>query len=152
MIGKNRQWLWTLTAVIYTGFIFHNSMTPATESSRQSGAVLSMVLGMLNGMGLNGSWVTEHLIRKTAHFAEYFLLGVLLWSCLKSYNLPRRLWTVTQLWLATVIPLTDETLQLFTKGRSGQVDDVWLDIAGVITGTLAVAGIWSMRRRRRQKG
>lgn len=149
MMGKSRQWLWTLIVVFYAGFIFHNSMTPATESSRQSGAVLSMVLGMLNGMGLNGSWVTEHLIRKMAHFAEYFLLGVLLWNCLKSYNLPGRFWTVLQLWLATVIPLADETIQLFTEGRSGQVDDVWLDISGVITGTLLTVGIWRMRRRRR---
>ena len=110
-----------------------------------------MALGMLKGMGLNGSWVTEHLIRKMAHFAEYFLLGVLLWNCLKSYNLPGRFWAALQLWLATVIPLADETIQLFTEGRSGQVDDVWLDISGIIAGTLLAVGIWKIRCRRRQK-
>ena len=32
--------------------------------------------------------------------------------------------------------LTDETIQLFSDGRSGQVTDVWLDSAGVLTGIL----------------
>lgn len=141
-----------MTVVLYVGFIFHNSLTPADESSRQSGAVLSMVLGLIQGMGFQASWVTEHLIRKAAHFSEYFLLGILLWNCLKCYGLPGNLWTVTQLWLATMIPLTDETLQLFTEGRSGQVDDVWLDISGVLVGTLVTAGIWRLKCGRKKKG
>ena len=30
--------------------------------------------------------------------------------------------------------LTDETIQLFVPGRSGQVTDVWIDFSGVLTG------------------
>ena len=32
--------------------------------------------------------------------------------------------------------LTDETIQLFSEGRSSQVTDVWLDSAGVLAGIL----------------
>ena len=33
--------------------------------------------------------------------------------------------------------LTDETIQLFVPGRSGQVTDIWIDFSGVMTGLLA---------------
>lgn len=32
--------------------------------------------------------------------------------------------------------LTDETIQLFVPGRSGQVTDIWIDFSGVTTGLL----------------
>ena len=32
--------------------------------------------------------------------------------------------------------LTDETIQLFVPGRSGQVTDIWIDFFGVMTGLL----------------
>ena len=35
---------------------------------------------------------------------------------------------------AFMIPFVDETLQLFTEGRSGQISDVWLDMCGVAAG------------------
>ena len=39
------------------------------------------------------------------------------------------------------IPFVDETLQLFTEGRSGQISDVWLDMSGAVTGTILYACI-----------
>ena len=32
--------------------------------------------------------------------------------------------------------LTDETIQLFVPGRSGQVTDIWIDFSGVMTAFL----------------
>ena len=48
-----------------------------------------------------------------------------------------------------LIPFVDETLQLFTEGRSGQISDVWLDCAGVLFGTVLflAVGRWHMRRK-----
>lgn len=156
---KKRQWFWTILIVFYVGFIFNNSITPAAESSRQSGRVLAMVLAVLQAAGLDGAVVTEHFIRKMAHFTEYFLLGVLLWNCLKAYRLSEKLWLALQLWLVTVIPLTDETIQLFSKGRAGLISDVWLDISGAALGSLCMLGAWHLaikpageRRRQRDKG
>jgi VanZ family protein len=34
------------------------------------------------------------------------------------------------------VPFTDETIQLFVAGRSGQISDVWLDCAGAAFGTV----------------
>lgn len=148
---KKSKWLWTILIVCYVGFIFNNSITPAVESSQQSGRVLSMIMAAFQFVGLDGGLVTEHFVRKTAHFTEYFLLGALLWNCLKSYMLTGKFWTALQLWLITVIPLTDETIQLFSEGRSGQVSDVWLDFSGAVVGSLCMLGVWHLIGRIREK-
>lgn len=144
--------LWTAAVTLYLLFVFHNSLTPADLSSQQSGAVLRFAAGLLETAGVPSGWLTEHLVRKTAHFAEYALFGVLLWNCLRTYELPRRVWTLLEAWLILAAPFVDETLQLFTEGRSGQISDVWLDMAGAAAGTLcalAAAGLLRTGRRRR---
>lgn len=50
--------------------------------------------------------------------------------------------------------LTDETIQLFSQGRSSQVTDVWLDSAGVLAGILAallLMGLWRLLFHHRKK-
>jgi VanZ family protein len=146
---KAHPFIWTSIVVLYISFIFFNSLTPAVQSSKQSGTVLSMVLTMVRSIGLNGAWITEHLIRKSAHFAEYSLLGMLLWKCFQSYKLQGKIWILVQAWMTILIPLTDETLQLFTEGRSGQISDVWLDVSGMIAGSLFIVGCWYLLHRKR---
>ena len=55
-----------------------------------------------------------------------------------------------QLCLTAAVPLIDETLQLFTPGRSGQISDVWLDMGGAAAGTvfffLAAAALRRVKR------
>ena len=45
--------------------------------------------------------------------------------------------------------LLDETVQLFAAGRSGQVSDVWLDLAGFLAGWILIALISLIRKKRR---
>ncbi len=150
-MNRKKQWFWTILIVIYVGFIFQNSLTPAVESSRQSGRVLAIILAVFRTVGLDGNMVTEHLVRKMAHFTEFSLFGILLWNCLRVYRLPQRLWLMMQLWLATLIPLIDETFQLFTEGRAGQVSDVWLDISGVMFGSLCMIAAWYLWKKWKEK-
>lgn len=128
--------LWTVLLLLYVCVIYGNSMTPASISSQESGAVLSLVKEALERIGLDALWVTEHIIRKTAHFLEYAGLGFLLvqstglWQSREG----RRVRLVLEGML--LIPFLDETIQLFTPGRSAQISDVWLDISGVAAGIL----------------
>lgn len=39
--------------------------------------------------------------------------------------------------IGVLTALCDETIQLFAAGRSGRIQDVWLDIAGVSAGAAA---------------
>lgn len=147
-----RKYVWTGIWVLYVGFIFHNSMTPAVESSAQSGFVLECVQKLLWSLGADDLSVTEHLIRKTAHVLEYALMGMLLFQMVRQYGaVGRGRWLVHGL-LGFLVPFADETIQLFTTGRSGQISDVWLDCGGVLIGTLLFMGIlWLGKARKRKR-
>ena len=77
--------------------------------------------------------MTDHVLRKCAHFAEYAVLGALTAAALRTsahFSWPRALLP------GPFAALCDETIQLFVPGRSGQITDVWLDTAGYLTGAL----------------
>lgn len=117
-------------------FIFSNSMQVAEVSSGMSGRVLKIMKTVLQNIGLENiaGRLTEHIVRKLAHFCEYALEGFLLMLCLRVYT---RHFVRHMSWpmLAGVLTaLTDETIQLFSDGRSSQVTDVWIDFGGVVAG------------------
>lgn len=119
-------------------FIFTNSMQVAAVSEGASGRVLERMQQILRALGLNGAahHLTMHIVRKLAHFCEYMLEGFLLMLCLRVYtrHLLRHLsWPILG---GLLTALTDETVQLFVPGRSGQVTDVWIDFSGVMTGLM----------------
>lgn len=140
--------LWLAVTAVYICIIYGHSLTPADISSRESGFLLMKLHGLMDTAGFDSVWLTEHIVRKTAHFAEYTGLGLLLCADCRLW-LPtgqRRLRTALE--LAFLIPFVDETIQLFVPGRSGQVSDVWLDVSGVMCG-LGLAVLWAGLRQRR---
>ena len=84
-------------------------------------------------------WLTEHLVRKAAHFTEYAGLGFLLAMNTGAGIVP--VFSLTRIAKANFtaafcLPFIDETIQLFVEGRSGQISDVWLDMAGIYMGIM----------------
>ena len=148
--------LFTLALAGCIWFIFSNSMAVADVSSVSSGRVLQLLQAVLRRLGMPGlaQRLTMHLVRKLAHFCEYTLEGFLLMLCMRVYS-RRPLRHITVPMLAGVLTaLTDETIQLFSQGRSSQVTDVWLDSAGVLAGILAallLMGLWSLLFHHRKK-
>lgn len=134
-----KRLIWTALLGVYILFVFSNSLTPAAESARNSGFVLGLVHHALELIGVSGQGITEHIIRKTAHFAEYAGLGILLHQVLFSYSLRKDQILMLRFGAAFFIPFVDETLQLFTPGRSGQISDVWLDACGAVFGMVFIA-------------
>ncbi len=145
-----RQIGWHAALLLYVAFIYFNSLTPAALSSQESSSVLRLIHGVLGELGLAAPWITEHVVRKCAHFGEYFILGMLLTQSLNGTGLKREGRVLGQLCLTAAVPLIDETLQLFTPGRSGQISDVWLDMGGAVAGTafffLAAAALRRVKR------
>lgn len=129
-------------------FIFSNSMAVAEVSSMSSGRVLQWMQAILRRLGHPGlaNRLTMHIVRKMAHFCEYMLEGFLLMLCMRVYSRhPLRHITVPMLG-GVLTALTDETIQLFSPGRSSQVTDVWLDSAGVLAGILAALILMALCR------
>ena len=146
----------TVALIACIWFIFSNSMAVAEVSSVSSGRVLQLLQAVLRRLGhpALAQRLTMHIVRKMAHFCEYTLEGFLLMLCMRVYSRhPLRHITVPML-AGVLTALTDETIQLFSQGRSSQVTDVWLDSAGVLAGILAallLMGLWRLLFHHRKK-
>lgn len=123
-----KKWIVPVLAALTLAFIFFNSLAGQEESARESAFVMQLIEPLLELFVGKGN-VTQHLVRKLAHFCEFGLLGCLLGVQCKKPNCGALLF-------ALLTALTDETIQIFT-GRGSQVQDVWLDFAGAVTGMIA---------------
>lgn len=80
--------------------------------------------------------VSEHSVRKLAHFAEYCLEGMLLTLCLRVYTARFVRHISWPLLGGLLTAVTDETIQKYVSGRSSQLTDVWIDFAGIVAGLM----------------
>ena len=71
-------WIWHIVLILYILFIYSNSMRPAVQSSAESGRILRFLQKLAAESGVAVPWLTEHIVRKCAHFIEYTGLGMLL--------------------------------------------------------------------------
>ena len=130
--------IFTIALIGCIVFIFSNSLQIADVSEGASGRVLGILQGILRHLGLPGAAdrLTMHIVRKLAHFCEYLLEGFLLMLCLRVYTRHFFKHVSWPMLGGLLTALTDETIQLFVPGRSGQVTDIWIDFSGVMTGLL----------------
>lgn len=135
-------WIFVVLSAAWAGFILCRSMQPAEASDAESGVFLSFLQKIF-------PFVTMTLVRKAAHFTEFAILGSLLCGTMLCYQ-GKKNWLIVFL-ISLLTALADETVQLFVKGRSGQVSDVWLDFSGAFLAALVIIFIAHMRKKRRQK-
>lgn len=91
------------------------------------------------------------LVRKSAHFIEYLILGLLMINALKDYvSFDRRL-IIISISLCILYSITDEIHQLYVLGRSGEVKDTIIDTLGSILGISIYSLIYFIIKRRRLK-
>lgn len=117
-------------------FIWGNSLLNREQSSQESMTVLELVRPVLELVVGQGN-VTEHLVRKLAHFTEFGLLGCLsvsLWSLLDKHRV-RHLAAALLFGLACAA--ADEGIQVFSD-RGNQLSDVALDFSGCLTGAVVI--------------
>lgn len=120
-----------LLPVAWMVVIFLLSHEVAVESTARSDVIVSM----LHGVGLDSAteFVTV-LVRKSAHFLAYAVLGGMFCWVLQGYGLQMHKAIVISLALAAVYAISDEVHQTFIAGRSGEVGDVLIDTLGALAG------------------
>ncbi|MBQ7781361.1 MAG: VanZ family protein [Lachnospiraceae bacterium] len=140
-----------LLLVLLYGTIFSFSAQDGETSGNISMGVsdsLVKALDFLTGGRMQTDELTdlavklEHPIRKTAHFLEYALMGILVYTMLYypvSGN-KRRFW-ISVLWVI-FSAAADELHQLFVPDRAGRIADVILDTCGGITGIWFCSGLY----------
>ncbi len=112
-------------------FIFIMSHSNGLESENQSNFIVNFINNILK---LENTEVIGIIIRKLAHLFEYFVLGILMFNCLKGYNIKRII--LISLVLCSIYAITDEIHQLYIPGRSGNLIDVMIDAVGSVIGII----------------
>lgn len=132
MKSNKRSIIFSILTITWICVIFSFSMQNAEESSQLSGGIVAYLVEWICPDGFEHTDLLETIIRKGAHFTEYFILGMLMSQTGKEVKSKRQ---VILPWIAgTLVACCDETIQLFSDGRAGAVVDVLLDSSGVLCG------------------
>lgn len=130
-----KLWIWILP-VLMISFIWDNSLTVGSASGSFSKEVAMFLLNIVEKTGFTISFDTFHFyVRKLAHFSEYFLLAMLVCSAANiAPIIKRKRLQPLPFWI--LVPVIDETIQLFVPGRCGALTDVCIDMTGFFFGAL----------------
>lgn len=137
-----------LLVLAIMAFIFSHSMANRAQSSQESMGVLNFLMKALGTIGL-GDGLTEHIVRKMAHFSEFAALGFCAAIVMKDIRIVRLPYVLNVFLFGILCAMTDETIQLFND-RSARVTDVWIDFCGSVCGCLVfllIRWIWNTCRK-----
>ena len=128
-------------------FTFYQSLLPKEESSEASEEVSDFLEPIIPSDTPAGEFVHTNN-REIAHFVEFFVLGlfvtlyvVIFMPSIDAFPKARVRYIVYSLFLAPIVALLDETVQIFT-GRGPEIVDVWLDTAGFFSAAIIVVLIF----------
>ena len=133
---KNKRIIinWILL-ILWIIIIFFMSHQPAEVSNQQS----DLIIQIFNKIGLDlnsylGSLAT-FIIRKTAHFTEYFILYILANNVLRYYfsDKKKRIYILI---FVLIYAISDEVHQYFVPGKAMALRDVLIDFSGGFTACL----------------
>ena len=133
-----------LITVLWLGFIYGNSLKSGEESGAQSGKVHEIVNNVAQDVGIQKP-ISQHFVRKSAHFIEFAVLGILicadLWA-LRAASLSKKLYISAPLLLCSIptcfiLAAVDEFIQRFSDSRGPSFSDVLLDTLGSASTTVA---------------
>lgn len=147
---KNKIHLVPIVAVILVMvLIFLLSHQPVAQSARLSSGIAEMIVSI--AQYIMPDWDVDmdsfhHLLRKSAHFFSYFLLGMLGINALWKNGGRTYLTTAAAFLFCILFALSDEAHQFFVPGRGAQLRDVAIDSAGAAAGILAYIIIAGLRR------
>ena len=139
-----KKTIFAVLLVLWMGFIFSMSCENAEESSNTSGQTIRVVLSAVPGfeeqpeeVKVNIIEKLQFIVRKSAHFIGYMILGILASGLILYYGNINKKYLLAFL-ICVIYAISDEIHQLFVPGRSGQVRDVLIDSAGSLLGIILV--------------
>lgn len=136
-------------AILWAGLIFF--LSTDTFSAGHTGSVLGQVLRWL-AIPLSRAHLEllHHLVRKSAHFTEYFIFYLLLYRGIRGER-PGRRWSWAFLaWLiAAAYSTLDEIHQSFVASRTASAWDSFLDSVAAFFALLILFLIYGPSRRPR---
>ena len=141
-------WLWAWwPALLWAGVIF--TMSTDTFSKEHTATFFEPVLRWFRPtLTMVQFAFIHHLIRKSAHFTEYFVFGLLLYRGVRGERSGWRwMWGLTAFFIAAVYSALDEIHQAFVPSRGPSAYDSLLDSTGALV-ALVVIWLWFRLRRK----
>lgn len=142
IIDKRKFWLFLTCVLIWMAVIFGFSSEKSDQSDETSLNVGKLIAEIVvkdfdkmsekEQLEMIESW--NFAIRKTAHFCEYAMLGILVISMFLQVDISRKNAVILGIILCAFYAMSDELHQYFVPGRACQFRDVCIDTAGAATG------------------
>lgn len=128
-------WPALLWAVVISGF-----STGAFTAENTSRIIIPILRWLLPSADLETLAMLHGLIRKSAHFVEYFILSLLVLRGIRAGRKENHLgWAVVAVCIVAGYAALDEFHQSFVPGRTAAVADVLLDTGGGVAAQLVAA-------------
>lgn len=146
ILDKRKFWLFLICMLIWMTVIFRFSSEKSDRSDETSlgvGKIIAEIIvndfeQMEEGKQFEiiESW--NFMIRKTAHFCEYAILGM--WSILMflQVDISNRACALFGISLCALYAMSDELHQYFVPGRACQFRDMCIDTAGAAVGVILI--------------
>ena len=140
---KGNVILWVIVAALMVG-IFYMSSQPANESNDTSykliGKIAYIVYPEYRHLTLAEKEIFNsrynHLVRKITHATVYFFLAIFSLAALGFSPRLRKSRIELALIICLLFAISDELHQWFVPGRSPQLTDVLIDLAGILLAIL----------------
>ncbi len=135
ILNKTRNVI-RILIIITIGVAWIHSAVPGPASEIESGFFFDLLKPIL-AVFLPPEAVTPLLVRKMAHFTEYAFLGAEMIAYARACSRFNWKHILNALLSGLAVAVMDETIQIFS-GRGPSITDVWIDMAGFVTGGLIV--------------
>ncbi|MBR6502946.1 MAG: VanZ family protein [Clostridia bacterium] len=149
--------IWYILLLGWMGFIFIMSAQTSQESSNVSGGIVSKLIAVFyNKFDLLSdekqaeiTGIFTVIVRKSAHFLEYFVLGVFSLLSAVSYNkYSYKIKGIYAVVVCVLYSISDEIHQFFVPGRACRFMDICIDSAGSITAILLLSFLFYKKRKK----
>ncbi len=114
--------------IVWLIIIFLFSSENAEKSTKTSDGFINTITNILNIEKPKDKEKVSHIVRKIAHFTEYFILGLILFLNLRLYPINNKL--IIGIILCMIYASSDEIHQIFIDGREAKLLDVLIDTLG----------------------
>lgn len=146
--------LW-IAVVLWMALIFSFSVENGTQSAESSGGFIRTLLETFDRGFLSLSPDAQfakieslsNIVRKTAHFCIFGMLGILVTSAVSTHGLNSRKTAWVSFAVCALYAVSDEVHQYFVPGRACMVKDMVIDTCGAACGVAAISFLICMVRK-----
>jgi VanZ family protein len=148
------RWLKRWWPALVWGALISSFSTGAFTPEHTSRIVVPVLHWLFPHMPMETLELIHHAIRKCAHFAEYFILSLLILRGIRAGRKETRLaWALLAILVVAAYASLDEFHQSFVPGRTPAVGDVLIDTSGGVAAQLLAAlfVLWGHVRERQRE-